>query len=68
MSAGGDSRVGDVVELVSTSDPYTRLRPGDRGVVRFVDSVGTVHVDWYVGLSLGLVQGVDRWRVVERAG
>lgn len=60
--------LGDLVELVSCSDPYTRLEPGARGVVRLVDDVGTVHVAWRDGSSLGLVQGEDDWRVVlERA-
>lgn len=40
--------------------PYTRLTPGDAGVVRFVDDLGTVHVDWEPdGHTLGLVPGVD---------
>ena len=46
-------------------DPYSRLKPGDRGTVRFVDSLGTVHVDWEFGGALGLIAGVDRFRVVD---
>jgi hypothetical protein len=30
------------VELVSMSDPYAKLKPGDQGTVTFVDSIGTV--------------------------
>jgi hypothetical protein len=57
--------VGDRVELVWTDDPYTDLKPGARGRVRLVDDMGTVHVDWDSGSTLGLVNGHDRWRVVE---
>lgn len=52
------------VELVSTSDPYTDLRAGDKGSVVFVDDVGTVHVKWDAGSSLGLIPGEDRYRLL----
>jgi hypothetical protein len=40
------------VELVSTDDPFTNLKPGERGTVRCVDSIGTVFVDWTAVLVL----------------
>jgi hypothetical protein len=52
---------GTRVTLVSTSDPYTSLRPGARGTIVLVDSMGTTHVDWDDGSNLGLVPGEDRW-------
>lgn len=52
------------VELIHTADPYTRLEPGVQGTVTFVDSIGTVFVDWDNGSRLGLVPGEDRWLVV----
>jgi Domain of unknown function (DUF4314) len=39
-----DVEIGDRVELIHTSDPYTRLTPGTRGTVTFIDDRGTVHV------------------------
>jgi hypothetical protein len=39
---------GDRVELVSTSDPYRRLRPGDRGTV-----TGIGHIPWRPARSPG---------------
>lgn len=53
---------GTRVELVYTSDPYTKLKPGDRGTVTMVDSVGTVFVDWDNGSGLGMAFGEDRIR------
>lgn len=52
------------MELDHTSDPYTRLRPGARGTVLFLDSLGSIHVRWDQGATLGLIIGVDRWHYV----
>ncbi len=35
---------GTRVELVSMDDPYSKLKPGDRGTVDHVDDTATVHV------------------------
>jgi len=45
----------DRVELVNTTDPYTKLQPGDQGTVQSVDDSGTVHVVWDSGENLGMV-------------
>ena len=50
---------GTRVELVRMDDPYTKLQPGDRGTVREVDDIGTIHVSWDCGSSLGVVDGED---------
>ena len=52
------------VELVSMSDPYATLRPGDLGTVNFVDDTGTVFVNWDCGSTLGVVYDVDQIRLV----
>jgi hypothetical protein len=69
MSAHAESRRRDLegrrVELVACDDPWTKLEPGERGTVSFVDDVGTVHVTWDSGSRLGLVEAAgDRFRVV----
>ncbi len=51
---------GTRVELVSMNDPYTKLRPGDKGTVTCVDDTGTVFVRWDCGSGLGVVYGEDR--------
>ena len=53
---------GSRVELVSMDDPYSTLKPGDRGTVDSVDDTGTVFCKWDSGSGLGLVHGVDRFR------
>lgn len=56
--------VGSRIRLVSTTDPYTELRSGDEGTVRLIDALGTVHVNWDRGSTLGLVPDEDRWTVI----
>lgn len=44
---------GSRIELVSMDDPYSKLKAGDKGTVKFVDDAGTVHITWDNGSSLG---------------
>ena len=53
------------VILIRMSDPYTNLRLGDRGTVTLVDDIGTIHVNWDCGSSLGVVFGEDECRRIE---
>jgi hypothetical protein len=53
-----------VVTLVRTDDPWTKLRPGDRGVLvarRTVLDDEVVDVAWEDGSSLSLIRGHDEW-------
>ncbi|WP_099332779.1 DUF4314 domain-containing protein [Actinomyces minihominis] len=54
---------GQRVRLVYTSDPYSDLLAGSEGTVMFVDALGTVHVAWDSGSTLGLIPGEDKWEV-----
>ena len=57
---------GTRVELLYMDDPYNKkLHPGSRGTVRSVDDMGTIHVRWDCGSSLGVVYGEDGCRVIE---
>ena len=56
--------VGKKVQLVYTDDQYTKLKPGDFGVVRLVDDCGTIHVNWEDGSNLGLIPGVDKFHII----
>jgi hypothetical protein len=62
------TKIGDTIELIHTSDPYTNLKPGNRGTVRFIDSLGTIAVRWDSGSTLGLVPGEDTWKIVNKGG
>lgn len=56
--------VGAKVELVRMED--VQAPPvGTKGVVEFIDDIGTIHVKWENGSSLGVVYGEDLCKVVE---
>lgn len=55
---------GTRVRLVRTTDVYTQLPRGSEGTVTLTDSMGTVHVKWDNGSSLGLIPNEDRWEVI----
>ena len=55
------------VELTHMDDPYNKtLREGCLGTVVCVDDIGTIHVSWDCGSSLGIVYGEDSCRRVDR--
>lgn len=56
---------GTRVMLIRMSDPYTNLRQGDRGTVTVVDDIGTIHVNWDRGSTLGIVFGEDECKRIE---
>lgn len=56
---------GTCVELIRMNDPYTNLKPGDKGTVKFVDDIGTIHISWDRGSSLGVVYGEDECRRID---
>jgi hypothetical protein len=47
------------------NDPYSKLIPGDKGTVEFVDDTGTIFCSWDSGSSLGIVYGEDEIRKLE---
>ena len=58
---------GDRVELVATNDPYTRLRPGDRGTVTGVADTlePTIDIAWDNGSTLAILPDAgDRVRLL----
>ena len=56
--------LGKKVKLVSTTDQYTILKPGDIGTVNYIDDYGTIHISWENGSKLGLIPGEDKWEYV----
>lgn len=50
---------GTVIRLVRMDDSQAPP-PGTIGTVRYVDDIGTIHVSWETGSSLGIVYGMDK--------
>lgn len=40
------------------------VAPETEGTITGVDDIGTIHVEWDNGSSLGLVPGVDKYRIL----
>lgn len=56
---------GTRIELISMDDPYSKLTPGCKGTVKYVDDMATIHVSWDNGSSLGVIYGVDEIRKIK---
>ena len=54
--------VGTRIELISMDDPYSPVPAGTKGTVACVDDMGTVHMFWDNGRTLGVIPGEDSFR------
>lgn len=57
---------GTRVRLLRMNDPYTKLETGAEGFVISVDDIGTIHVAWDKGGSLGVAFGEDLCEKIEK--
>ena len=57
--------VGKRVRCIEMTDKYNPVPAGTEGTVRHVDDLGTVHVNWDNGQTLGLVINEDKFAIVE---
>ena len=54
---------GTKIELIKMNDiqaPPT----GTKGIVEHVDDIGTIHMIWETGSTLGLVEGEDEFKII----
>lgn len=52
---------GTRIELVRMEDSQA-IQPGTKGTVTFIDDMGTIHMQWDDGRTLGLIPTVDIFR------
>ena len=65
-SVSTNNLIGQRVRFMRSSDPYTKLQYGDEGVVITVDDLGTVHIKWDNGSTLGMItEEGDRFQIVK---
>ncbi len=57
---------GTRIELISMNDPYSSIEPGAKGTVENVDDIGTLHMKWDNGRTLGVVPGEDSFKVISK--
>ena len=56
---------GTRIELISMEDPYAPIEPGTKGTVDYIDDMGTIHMQWDNGRTLGLVPEEDTFIKIE---
>lgn len=56
---------GKRVELIRMEDPYTNLKPGDKGTIKGEDDMNHILVSWDNGSSLNLIKDVDEYKIEE---
>jgi hypothetical protein len=60
------SYIGKRVRFLRSSDTFTKLQHGDEGVVTGVDGLGTFHIKWDNGSTLGMItEEGDRFQLVQ---
>ena len=59
---------GSRVELICMNDLYRNLEAGTPGTVTHVDDLGTIHVAWDCGSTLGVIYREDSCTVVDSEG
>ena len=57
-------KIGDKLRLIFLEDKYSKLQPGSIGLVDSIDAIGTLHMKWSDGSTLGLIPNVDKYEVV----
>lgn len=53
------------IELIRMYDYINPVPPGTKGIVDFVDDLGTIHMKWQNNSTLGLTVGLDEFKILE---
>lgn len=59
-----DRMIGRRVECVRMTGDSRSVPAGVQGTVVFVDDIGTIHVKWDNGSTLGLIPGLDSYKLL----
>lgn len=57
-------RVGQRVRAIQINDPYTEIKSGECGTIRFIDDFNTIHVKWDSGSMLGIIPEIDEFEII----
>ena len=55
---------GTKIQLIKMYD-IQAVPPYTIGVVDYVDDIGTIHMKWQTGSSLGLIYGKDEFEIID---
>jgi hypothetical protein len=69
MKTEKDSRAkeGMRIKMISMTDDPNPILMGTEGTIKLVDDMGIIHVKWDDGRVLGVIPGVDKYRLLESA-
>jgi hypothetical protein len=56
--------IGKRVRCIEMTDQYHPVPKGTEGTVRHIDDLGTIHVNWDNGQTLGLVFNEDSYEMI----
>lgn len=55
---------GTRIRLIQMRDEKYPVKPGTTGTVSHIDDIGTIHMIWDNGRSLGLIPGIDSFEII----
>lgn len=56
--------IGKRIKLLHMKDDTNPVPDGMEGTVQHVDDMGTIHVKWDNGRTLGVIVGIDRYLIL----
>lgn len=62
-------QIGNRIELVSINDSMTKLKPGNRGIVKKIENETDetiIWVQWDNGEHLALIDPIDKFKVLKK--
>lgn len=59
-----DAKEGMKIMMINMSDDPNPIAPGTMGTIRLIDDMGTIHVKWDDGRMLGVIPGVDMYKLM----
>ena len=60
--------VGTRIRLIHMDDPYSPVPDGMTGTVTYIDDIGTLHMKWDNGRTLGICPDADSFTVIGKEG
>ena len=59
--------MGDRVELISTTDSWSKLEKGSKGTVfKIEEEQELIWIDWDNGEKIALIDGIDKYKFVKK--
>lgn len=59
--------IGTRIEMIHMEEQLSPVESGMKGTVQIVDDVGTLHMKWDNGRTIGIIPNKDQFKVVEQS-